>query len=271
MSKLLHSVYFSNDILKTSTHHHDCHQLIFILEGEAEICVNGETQNAHSGNIVIISRYENHSVKILSDSYSRFVLRLRPIPTPEQNKLFSLLSNRPTGFNNIIDVTHKFGEFKDLFGTILAEANTESSLYEEMLEALINQLLISIYRALPQGDDYFEEQSLELVLSVQKKFEENFGLYYTLEDLAREYNISISSLSHQFKRITGMSVMGYLLSCRMANAKNLLAKTNLSISEIVENCGFSDNSNFSRTFKMLNGISPSEFRNKYKTDNKAKP
>ena len=82
-----------------------------------------------------------------------------------------------------------------------------------------------------------------------------------IKELAKKYNLSISSLSHQFKKITGMSVMNYLLSCRIAGAKNLLAKTDLSIGEITELCGFSDNSNFSRTFKKLNGISPTRFRN----------
>ena len=62
---------------------------------------------------------------------------------------------------------------------------------------------------------------------------------------------------------TGMSVMEYLLSCRMASAKRMLAGTQMGIGEIVERCGFSDNSNFSRTFKALNGMSPTDFRKKY--------
>jgi YesN/AraC family two-component response regulator len=60
--------------------------------------------------------------------------------------------------------------------------------------------------------------------------------------------------------------MEYLQSCRMANAKQLLAETEFCIGEIVEKCGFCDNSNFSRTFKKLNGLSPSDFRKKYKAE-----
>lgn len=263
MSELIHSVYFSNDTLKNSTHHHDCHQLILILDGEAQICVNGETQYAKNGNIVIVSRYENHSVKILSDNYSRIVLRLRPHPTDEQNKIFSLLSNRPIGFNNIININNEFEYFKNLFGDILKEYENENILKEEMLQSLVNRLLISLYRTLPKNEDYLKDESLNLILKIQKQFEENYTQDYTLEKLAKEYNISVSSLSHQFKKITGMSVMGYLLYCRIASAKNYLAKTNLPISEIIYTCGFSDNSNFSRTFKALNGITPTEFRKKY--------
>jgi AraC-like DNA-binding protein len=46
----------------------------------------------------------------------------------------------------------------------------------------------------------------------------------------------------------------------------MLAETNYSIGEIIEKCGFSDNSNFSRTFKRLTGLSPSDFRKKYKAE-----
>ena len=85
-------------------------------------------------------------------------------------------------------------------------------------------------------------------------------------EFAKQHSISISSLSHRFRTATGVSVMEYLQSCRMANAKQMLAETDCSIGEIVEKCGFSDNSNFSRTFKSLNGMSPTDFRKKYKAE-----
>ena len=96
------------------------------------------------------------------------------------------------------------------------------------------------------------------------KFENHYSQSYTLTELSKQYNISPSTLSHRFSAATGMSVMEYLLFCRMASAKQMLAGTKMSIGEIVERCGFSDNSNFSRTFKSLNGMSPTDFRKKYK-------
>jgi len=76
--------------------------------------------------------------------------------------------------------------------------------------------------------------------------------------LEKQYNTSVSVRSHRFHSATGISVMEYLQSCRMANAKQMLAKTDFSIAQIVKCCGFSDNSNFSRTFKKRNGSLPIE-------------
>jgi len=43
-----------------------------------------------------------------------------------------------------------------------------------------------------------------------------------------------------------------------------LAETDWEIGTIVEECGFSDNSNFSRTFKKTTGLSPTEFRKQFR-------
>ena len=72
--------------------------------------------------------------------------------------------------------------------------------------------------------------------------------------------LSPSHMSHLFKKITGRSVMGYLLDCRMAKAKQLLTHTDDTIAEIVEKIGFADSSNFSRTFKAVTGKTPRDFR-----------
>ena len=67
-------------------------------------------------------------------------------------------------------------------------------------------------------------------------------------------------MAHIFKDITGYAIMDYLKSLRMARAKNMLLKTELGITEIVKNCGFSDSSNFSREFKIATNLTPGEFR-----------
>ena len=266
MQSIVHSVYFSNDRLKASAHHHDCHQIIFILKGRTEISVNGEKYNAAAGSIALFSRYENHAVTVMSDEYERYVLRINPRVYNGRGKIYSLLSNRPSGFCNVFDTAKKQSEIKRIFDLILAEYGSADGLCEEMLTALVDQLLITVCRFLPDYGGYLDEHSFGSILELQKKLENDYCTDHTLEGLAKSCNMSVSSLSHLFKKITGTSVMNYLLSCRIAGAKNLLTKTDLSISEIVGRCGFSDSSNFSRTFKKLNGVTPTDFRKKYKTE-----
>lgn len=263
MQSIIQEVYYADDTLLKRQHFHDCHQLILIVKGEAELCVNGNALTAKSGDAVIFSRYENHSVSVCSDEYERFVLHIDPYVVNRKNPVYSLLTDRPMDFCNIINVSSCMAEIKNLFLRILLEHNSGSKLSDEMEQLLIKQLLITVYRCTTIN---FDNSYDDVVARIKRQFENEYHKHFTLAMLAKQNSLSISSLSHRFKTATGVSPMEYLQSCRMANAKQMLAKTNYSIGQIVERCGFSDNSNFSRTFKKLNGLSPSGFRKKYKAE-----
>ena len=264
MDRFIKAAYFSNDRQKHDAHHHDCHQIILILKGNIQYAINDVAYHASRGDIVITSRYEKHSVQILSNEYERYVLHLSPFANSAANRLYALLSNRPSGFKNVLNVSDYLGDFELIFSHITNENHEKQLLTSEMLETLINQLLIMIYRLIPKATDSLNDINFKMVSDIQKRFEEVYHESYTLDLLAKEYHISISTLSHQFKSITGVAVMEYLLNCRLAAAKKQLAETTSSIGEIVENCGFSDVNNFCRTFKKMNGMTPSQFRSQYK-------
>ncbi len=261
MQGMVHSVYHSSGPLNMRPHFHDCHQIIFIVKGEVDFCVNNKSLRATSGSIAIFSRYENHSVLGCSNEYERFVLHLDPSIVNRKSPVYSLLTDRPMDFCNIIDVSSCMAEIADSFRRILSEYSGEEKLADEMEQLLIKQLLIIIYRCTSINFDHTYDN---VVMDIKRQFEKEYHKSFTLPLLAKQQNLSISSLSHRFRAATGVSVIEYLQSCRMANAKQMLAETEFTIGEIIEKCGFSDNSNFSRTFKKLTGLSPSDFRKKYK-------
>ncbi len=266
MTTLVQKAYFSEqtgDTFHSTQHYHDCHQLILITHGHIRFWVNNTSYEAKAGEMVIFSRYENHTVTVLSEAYKRYVLQIDPKAVGIENRGYALLLNRPIGFCNAVDVRAQQSEIEQLFRLLIDECDRPQKLSEEMQQLLVNQLLILLYRNLPDTS-YFEEKTAKIIYAIQRQFEAQSFLEYSLVSLAKEYNISVSSLSHLFKKYTGFSVMDYLLSCRMASAKNFLSCTDFTVGEIIEKCGFSDSSNFSRTFKKLNGISPSAFRAKYK-------
>ena len=263
MESIVQSVYHSSCPFNKHSHFHNCHQIIFIVKGTADFCINDKLLRATAGDVAIFSRYENHSVSGCSDEYERFVLHIDPDVVNRKSPVYSLLTDRPVDFCNIINVSSHMTEIIAIFNHILFEHNNASKLADEMEQLLVKQLLITIYRctAVDFGNAYDD-----IVSDVKRQFENAYHEQYTLDMLAKQYNISVSSLSHRFQAATGVSVMEYLQYCRMANAKQMLAETDCSIGEIVEKCGFSDNSNFSRTFKKLNGCSPTVFRKKYKAE-----
>lgn len=83
------------------------------------------------------------------------------------------------------------------------------------------------------------------------------------EDLAAQVGLNRSYLSTLFKKETGQSVSGYILSKRIETAQNMLKFSDYSYSEIAATLAFSSQSHFIRVFRSQTGYTPKEFRNKY--------
>ena len=82
-----------------------------------------------------------------------------------------------------------------------------------------------------------------------------------LEDLARQINMSVSSLSHRFKKFTGLSPAQYALRSRLEYAFLLLADLDSpNIESIAEMCGFSNRYHLSKQFKKQYGMAPGQMR-----------
>lgn len=97
----------------------------------------------------------------------------------------------------------------------------------------------------------------------------NLSEKITVDEIAETCHMSKYHFCRRFKKTIGYTVMEYILNTRLANAKVLLTSTDLSISEISEQCGFSGFSYFSRAFKENCGITPNEFRKQGLINNNA--
>jgi len=81
-----------------------------------------------------------------------------------------------------------------------------------------------------------------------------------ISQLAGMANLSSSHYSALFKRQTGYAPMDYFIRLRLHQACQLLDNTDLTIKQIAAALGYEDPFYFSRIFKALNDISPSEYR-----------
>ena len=264
MHPMIESVYFSDELSNSTRHHyHDCHQILFIQKGELVVSLGQTETVARTGDIVISNRFEHHAITVRSETYERYLLRLRPTSLPADGA-YSFLTLRPTSFRNPVSTGEAFPDFVSLFRALMREGEATDRYTLQMQEMLVTELLIRICRLEGESSFAFDDDDMKLVLSLQRDFDEHYREKYTLSALADRYHVSVSALSHRFKAIVGVSVMEYLFSCRLAAAKRYLSETGKSVGEIVEACGFTDGSNFSRTFKSRTGMTPSEFRCRYR-------
>ena len=82
----------------------------------------------------------------------------------------------------------------------------------------------------------------------------------TLESLARVAGLSVHHFARQFKQSAGVAPHQYLTQKRLERAQEMLARTDLPLSDIAYAAGFSDQSHLARHFRQMLGTTPWEFR-----------
>ena len=82
----------------------------------------------------------------------------------------------------------------------------------------------------------------------------------TLGKMSATLSMSPFHFAHAFRESTGLAPHHYVIQCRIDRAKVLLCETDLSITEIAHQVGYSSQSNFSVVFHRLTGQTPRRFR-----------
>ena len=85
----------------------------------------------------------------------------------------------------------------------------------------------------------------------------------TLEEVSEYLGKSKSSISHMFKKSSGMSVREYCNHLKLEDAKRSLLSTDKSVTEITYDVGFRDVSYFIHLFKNKYGVSPLRYRKNF--------
>jgi AraC family transcriptional regulator len=88
----------------------------------------------------------------------------------------------------------------------------------------------------------------------------HIGGHITLADLARSCELSPRHLTRAFRQSTGMAPHQWLQQRRIEKAKQLLVTSAAPLSAIALDCGFADQSHFTRTFSRVAGVSPGTWR-----------
>ena len=103
------------------------------------------------------------------------------------------------------------------------------------------------------------------VAAALARLESAYAEPLTPPGLAKVANLSSARLARIIKRIFGVTPIQLIAKTRIAAASRLLCETDLSISEIAVECGFYDHSAFTRAFRALVGVTPTQFRSDHES------
>lgn len=133
-----------------------------------------------------------------------------------------------------------------------------------MIDALRSQLAVHLLRqyakiavASEASSTLSPAQRQRIIDLVESSLSESIGL----EDMAASVGLSQFHFCRQFKSEFGVAPYAYVLRKRISKAQDMLRKSDVPLKVVAFDCGFSDQSHFSRTFRRVTGVTPAQFRN----------
>ncbi|MBP5972647.1 helix-turn-helix transcriptional regulator [Brasilonema sp. CT11] len=147
--------------------------------------------------------------------------------------------------------------------TALESDRSPSRLYAESMATALSAHLLQHYSAakhkFPEYQGGLPKYKLQRVIEF---IIDNLADNLLLDIMAKEAGISQYHFCRLFKQSTGLSPYQYVMHCRIERARMLLLQNKQKISEVASQVGFADQSQFTRHFKRVLGVTPKEIRAK---------
>lgn len=257
-------------------HWHDEIEAGFVLEGSVVVCSGTGKATLTIGDVFFINSGVLHSMYNAS-SPNRAVFKSitfnGSVIGGEQRSIFWQKYLRP-----ILNAAN----LRSFIWTAGSDQNTAvlamlSDIWELVAqepahyEILVRNGLSNLFLVLLQIQEQTADETLQNTYSLRQEKRLQLLLEYihahyseriTLDDLASTAAFSKTEVMRCFKSVIGKSPIRYLTEYRLQQAASLLLHTENTVQKIGECCGFEDNSYFTKTFRAMYQVTPTEYRRK---------
>ena len=255
--------------------------LCFMVEdGEGELVYEGKKYELRSGDVVFIDcrKAYSHSTG-MNPNAGLWSLRWCHFYGPSMPAIYAKYCERGglpviRGADVSVDLARgaDMGRRDDVscgadvsqYVAILTDIYTLASSSDYIRDMRINGKLNDLLTLLMESSWHREAHTnapKKMEISRVKSFlDEHYKEKLSLESVASHFFIDKHYLARLFKEQYGVTLVTYLQQVRITHAKQMLRFTDKSIEEIGLECGIGEPNYFSRVFKKLEGVSPSEFR-----------
>lgn len=229
-----------------------------VLSGAGELQYNGKIHNLSKGDCVFIDCRKPYSHSTKDNLWS---LQWIHFYGPNLLSIYEKYLERGgmPSFHpkELTPLTETWGQ---LFALAKSDDYIRDMKINQGLNTLLTLLMNESWHPHATADPALKKQN---VLPVKQYLDEHYAEKIRLDDLAEQFFISKYYLTRIFKEQFGVSINHYLLSARITKAKQLLRFTDEKVEVIGYTCGLGNPNYFSRTFRNVEGVTPSEYREKW--------
>jgi AraC-like DNA-binding protein/mannose-6-phosphate isomerase-like protein (cupin superfamily) len=256
-------------------HWHPEIEFTYIIEGEILYTINGFELLLKEGQGIFCNQNMMHSGKMHNRQECKYLsitflpkliygfelsrIKTKYIDEIVKNPSLShlLLLDNDQGARNILE--------------ILSEINTLQLINKEINElkllTLLTSIWMSLYDCFEKSKDElsvcsYNEKELNRLKKILEYIHNNYGSKISLEEIAGTINICTNECCRFFKKHMNATISAYISDYRIEKSLYLLDNTDLSITELSHDIGFSSGSYFTQVFRKKMGFTPNQYRNR---------
>ncbi len=257
----------SHSINMDFPHFHSFYELMILLSPKAYHFVEGKRYDLIANDMVLLQPSVLHQSEYLPGPASDRIIINFMLP---KNINFCA-----TGYQEILSVFNSplpvfrfhWEEQSRLYQKLnevvsIAQSTPNISVRNLLIHTKFTEFLFLLYEMqhlnhyVPNIENGVKEKIYTITNYIHTHYTEDISL----ASLADTFYISPYYLSHQFKNVTGYTVVQYIQLTRIKNAQYLLLTSPMRITQIAESTGFSSFSQFNRVFRKFCGMSPSDYK-----------
>ena len=244
-------------------HNHDYHEILYFVSGRLRYMIEGTVYNLRPGDILVTHNKEMHKpILDASKPYERYVLWIHPKFIKELSDNFvnlsSLFEQVSQGDNHVLRPSSTMHTLISNLFSNLVVTNSNSKFGDSLLQkSYLTELLIYLNRV-SMDNQYESEGSSEYdprINDIIKYINDTLHDQISLDDIAEKFYLSKYHLCRLFKKNVGMTIYQYIMKKRLIIAKSLLISGS-NVRAAFISSGFSDYSNFLKSFKNEFGVLP---------------
>ena len=256
-------------------HRHDFTELVVVLDGAGDHVFDGRVVPICAGNVFVVDEAHFHGYRNASGLRIANILFDEPrlldrAPSLVRNgayQAFVHLDPRlPHACERGLRLTpEQFAEVEALVRQLHEELAVRGSGYEAVGVSLLVQLIVRLCRVY-ESTDSVHQRELNDIGRVVSFLENNYTDDITLGDLEGLVAMSVRTLHRRFRRLLRMTPRQYLTKVRVSHGARMLAGGTRPVGEIASFVGMPDSNYFSRRFRNVFGMSPSQYRRRAAAD-----
>lgn len=256
-------------------HWHNSIELIEVLDGNYSCHVDDKTFIAQKGDLCIINKGRIHRILDNSREIQKSCIKksffFNPDDIIDNSELYTKYVEpllEAHAFSHMQLHSHK-GIGKEIFhliDEIEVLSQNQSDAHELEILGLLYMLIRRLYLAYELKKKELNEEfnsNTHLQRRMTNYIYEHFGEKLSLDDIANSGNISRSTCIRLFNEYTGKSPIDFLNSYRLEVSSQLLKDKKRRITDIAQECGFTQQSYYNRMFRKEFGLTPNEYRKQF--------